>query len=51
MAIGNIFCPFGTYYDYIGNYVIIWYISTRLGILYTEKSGNPGTKQRSLKEK
>jgi hypothetical protein len=33
-AIGNILWPFG-------HLMVIWYISSRFGILYQEKSGNP----------
>jgi hypothetical protein len=35
MAIWYILGPFG-------NLVVIWYIFPRFGILYREKSGNPG---------
>jgi hypothetical protein len=35
MAIGYIIWPFG-------NLVVFWYIFPRFGILYHEKSGNPG---------
>jgi hypothetical protein len=35
-AMGNILWP-------LVNFVVIWYIFPRFGILYQEKSGNPGT--------
>jgi hypothetical protein len=33
---------FGIFYDHLVYFVVIWYISPRFGILYQEKSGNPG---------
>jgi hypothetical protein len=36
MAIWNIFCSCGIF-------MVFWYIYHRFGMLYQEKSGNPGT--------
>jgi hypothetical protein len=41
-AIGNILWPFGIFCGHLEYFVVIWYISPRFGILYQEKSGNPG---------
>jgi hypothetical protein len=34
-----------------GNSVVIWYIFQRFGILYQEKSGNPGALHEQLKRR
>jgi hypothetical protein len=34
-----------TYFLPLGYFVVIWYIFLRFGILYQEKSGNPGVQQ------
>jgi hypothetical protein len=39
LVIWNTLRPLGI----LGNFVVIWYIFPRFGILYQEKSGNPGT--------
>jgi hypothetical protein len=36
--------PFGLFYSYLVSFVAIWYIFSRFGMLYLEKSGNPVTK-------
>jgi hypothetical protein len=41
-AIWNILQPFGTFYEHCHNFVFIWYIFSGFGIMYQEKSGNPG---------
>jgi hypothetical protein len=33
---------FVTFYVHLILFVVIWYIFSRFGILYLEKSGNPG---------
>jgi hypothetical protein len=40
--------PFGLFYGYVGiscgnlvYFMVIWYIFSRFGMLYQEKSGNP----------
>jgi hypothetical protein len=43
MAICNIALTLGIFYDHIVHFVLIWYIFSGLGIMYQEKSGNPGT--------
>jgi hypothetical protein len=42
MAIWNILRTLGTVYDYLVHFVFIWYIFSGFGIMYQEKSGNPG---------
>jgi hypothetical protein len=42
MAIGNILQTFGIVYDHLVHFVFIWYTFSGLGIMYQEKSGNPG---------
>jgi hypothetical protein len=37
LAVWNVLCSFGIF----GNFVVIWYISPRYGLLYQEKPGNP----------
>jgi hypothetical protein len=39
-AIGYVLCTFG-------HFVVIWYIIPHFGILYQEKSGNPGSSRQS----
>jgi hypothetical protein len=41
MTIWSIFRPLKIFYVHLVYFVVIWYISTRFGILYQEKSGNP----------
>jgi hypothetical protein len=49
MAIGNILWPFGIFHGHLVYFMAIWYICWLvgifflLGILYQEKSGNPGS--------
>jgi hypothetical protein len=33
---------FGIFYDHLVHYVFIWYTFSNFGIMYQEKSGNPG---------
>jgi hypothetical protein len=40
--------PFCLIYGNLVNFVVIWYIFPRFGMLYQEKSGNPGTFVSSL---
>jgi hypothetical protein len=47
-AIGNILCPFGIFRGHLVYFVVIWYISPHFGILYQEKSGNPGVSSCTL---
>jgi hypothetical protein len=42
LVIWNTLLPLGIFYGHLGNFVVIWYIFHRFGILYQEKSGNPG---------
>jgi hypothetical protein len=35
-------CPFGTFFDSYGIFLTIWYKFSHFGMLYLEKSGNPG---------
>jgi hypothetical protein len=42
MAIGCISRAFDKFYDHLVLFVVILYIFPRVGILYQEKSGNPG---------
>jgi hypothetical protein len=41
MAIWYILLPFCIFFCNLVNFLVIWYISPRLGILYQEKSGKP----------
>jgi hypothetical protein len=41
-AIWSIFWLFGIFCGHLLYYVVIWYIFRRFGMLYQEKSGNPG---------
>jgi hypothetical protein len=43
MSIRSIFRPFGIFYGHLAYFTPFWYIFTRVGMLYQEKSGNPGT--------
>jgi hypothetical protein len=42
MAVWNILWTFGIVCDHLVHFVLIWYIIPVLGIMYQEKSGNPG---------
>jgi hypothetical protein len=42
MAIWNILWRLRTFYDHLVHFVFIWYIFSGVGIMYQEKSGNPG---------
>jgi hypothetical protein len=42
MAICDILRTLGLFYDHLVHFVFIWYIVSGLGIMYQEKSGNPG---------
>jgi hypothetical protein len=42
MVICSILWPFDTCYGLSVYFVVIWYSFPRFGILYQEKSGNPG---------
>jgi hypothetical protein len=42
IAIWNIVPRFEIFYDHLVHFVFIWYIFSGLGIMYLEKSGNPG---------
>jgi hypothetical protein len=41
MPIWNNLWILGIFYDYLVNFVFIWYIFSGFGIMYREKSGNP----------
>jgi hypothetical protein len=40
MAIWNIRQPFGISYGHLVQFLVIWYIFSRFGMLYQEKSGS-----------
>jgi hypothetical protein len=42
MAICNILRPFGLFYGHFSSLVVTGYIFLHFGILFQEKSGNPG---------
>jgi hypothetical protein len=42
MSISNILRTFGIFFDHLVEFVFILYIFHRFGIMYQEKSGNPG---------
>jgi hypothetical protein len=42
-AILSISRPTGIFYGHLVHFVVIWYIFTRFGMLYREKSGNPAS--------
>jgi hypothetical protein len=42
MAIWNILWIFGIFYNHLVHFVFICYILSGFGIMYQEKSGNPG---------
>jgi hypothetical protein len=44
MAIWNILWILGIFYDHLVHFVFIWYIFSGFGIMYQEKSGNPGSR-------
>jgi hypothetical protein len=41
-AIWSISLPFGIFFGHLVYFMVIWYIVPRFGMLYQEKSGNPG---------
>jgi hypothetical protein len=43
MAIFYILRPIGNFRGHSVHFVVIWYIFSRFGMLYQEKSGNPGS--------
>jgi hypothetical protein len=49
MAICNILCPFGIFYDHLVHIVFIWYIFSGFGIMH-QKIGQPWFKSRSVSE-
>jgi hypothetical protein len=44
MPIWSILRPLEIFYGHLVDFVVIWYIFPRFGMLYQEKSGNPGQK-------
>jgi hypothetical protein len=42
LAIWSILRPFGIFCDHLVHFAFIWYIFSAFGIMYQEKSGNPG---------
>jgi hypothetical protein len=42
MAIVSILLPNGIFYGHLVHFMVILYIFPRFGLLYQEKSGNPG---------
>jgi hypothetical protein len=34
--------PFGVFYGHLVYYVLVWYIFSKFGMFYEEKSGSPG---------
>jgi hypothetical protein len=44
MATLSILRPNGIFYTHLVHFVVMWYIFTRFGMLYREKSGNPRRK-------
>jgi hypothetical protein len=38
----SILHPIGIFYGHLVNFVLLWYIFHHFGMLYQEKSGNPG---------
>jgi hypothetical protein len=48
MDIWSILQPFDTFYGHLVYFEVIWYIFTRVGILYQEKSGKPESYDREL---
>jgi hypothetical protein len=48
LAIRNILQTFGIFYGQQDHFRVIWYIFTRFGMLYREKSGNPVVEQQDL---
>jgi hypothetical protein len=41
MAIGNILCGFGKFYDHLVHFVCIWHILSVFGIMHQEKFDKP----------
>jgi hypothetical protein len=48
MTIWSILRPLEIFYGHLVYFVVIWYISPRFGILYQEKSGNPGANPKNF---
>jgi hypothetical protein len=48
MTICNISWTFGIFKDHTVHFVFIWYIFSDFGIMYQEKSGNPGSSANCL---
>jgi hypothetical protein len=44
MSFWSILRPLEILYGHLVNFVVIWYILPRFGMLYQEKSGNPEVK-------
>jgi hypothetical protein len=42
MTIGSYLQPFGRFCGHLIYFMVIWHIFSRIGMLYKEKSGNPG---------
>jgi hypothetical protein len=47
-AILSILRPNGIFYVHLVHFVVMWYIFTRFGMLYREKSGNPVSNQKKV---
>jgi hypothetical protein len=47
VAIWYILWLFGIFCGHLVYFMAIWYICSRFGMLYEEKSGNPGLRKRS----
>jgi hypothetical protein len=45
----GILWPFGIFYGHLVHFVFLWYIFSGFGIVYQEKSGNPGPKTFSIR--
>jgi hypothetical protein len=43
LTIWSILRPLQIFYGHMSYFVVIWYVYPRFGILYQEKSGNPGS--------
>jgi hypothetical protein len=44
MAISFIVLPFGIFCGNLVNFTVVWYIFSRFGVLFQDKSGNPDAK-------
>jgi hypothetical protein len=42
LSIWNILQTLGIFYDHLVDFMLIWYIFSGFGIMYREKTGNPG---------